>query len=69
MWHIQDGVSRLYSTADGLPSNQIRALEEDRDGTLWIGTFGGGLAALRQGKFLRFTRKGRAAERQHREHD
>jgi signal transduction histidine kinase len=57
VWHIQDGVSRLYSTSDGLPSNQIRALEEDRDGTLWIGTFGGGLAALRQGKFLRFTEK------------
>ena len=57
LWHIQGGVSRLYSTADGLAGNQIRALEEGRDGTLWIGTFGGGLAALRQGKFLHFTEK------------
>ena len=57
VWHIQNGATRRFSTADGLPSDQIRALEEDRDGTLWIGTFCCGLAALRQGKFLRFTKK------------
>ncbi len=53
-------------TADGLSSDQIRVALQDRDGTLWIGTFGGGLDALRDGKFQAFTRKGRPAERQHR---
>jgi signal transduction histidine kinase/streptogramin lyase len=65
VWHIQDGGpgsgrdggSRLYSTADGLSSDQIRALDQDREGTLWIGTFGGGLDALREGRFLKFTEK------------
>jgi ligand-binding sensor domain-containing protein/signal transduction histidine kinase len=57
VWHIQDRATKLYSTDNGLPSNEIRALEEDPDGTLWIGTFGGGLAALRNGKFLSFTEK------------
>ena len=49
------GRSQLYTTADGLSSNQIRSLVEDRDGTLWIGTFGGGLNALRNGHFFSVT--------------
>lgn len=32
---------RVYTTADGLPSTQVRALKQDRDGLLWIATFGG----------------------------
>ena len=36
-------------------NNQIRALQEDSDGTLWIGTFGGGLNGLRNGRFFHFT--------------
>lgn len=32
---------RVYTTADGLPSTQVRALRQDRDGLLWIATFGG----------------------------
>ena len=41
--------------ADGLSSDQIRSLVQDPDGTLWIGTFGGGLNALRDGRFYRYT--------------
>jgi signal transduction histidine kinase/ligand-binding sensor domain-containing protein len=33
----------VYTTADGLSSNAMRGLLRDREGTLWIGTDGGGL--------------------------
>ncbi|MGA8025723.1 MAG: two-component regulator propeller domain-containing protein [Bryobacteraceae bacterium] len=38
-----------------LQSNDIRALLVDGDGSLWIGTNGGGLTRLRHGKFTTFT--------------
>jgi signal transduction histidine kinase/ligand-binding sensor domain-containing protein len=39
-----------YGTKDGLPSTQVRAFLES-EGTLWIGTYGGGLARFRDGRF------------------
>lgn len=36
-----DGERRRYTTADGLPSNEVHALCEDRAGNLWVGTYGG----------------------------
>ncbi|MCG3194804.1 MAG: Sensor histidine kinase RcsC [Thermoanaerobaculia bacterium] len=42
---------RLFTTKDGLPSNQVRCLAEDAAGVLWIGTWGGGLARLANGSF------------------
>jgi len=41
---------KFFSTADGLPPNAVRALADDDQGRLWIGTEGGGLFALRDGK-------------------
>jgi ligand-binding sensor domain-containing protein/signal transduction histidine kinase len=35
--------------------NQIQALFEDRAGALWIGTYGGGLVRLKDGRFDAFT--------------
>jgi signal transduction histidine kinase len=43
--------------ADGLSSEEIRSLVEDTDGTLWIGTFGGGLNGLRSGRFFNISAK------------
>ncbi|MCI0541664.1 MAG: ATP-binding protein, partial [Verrucomicrobiales bacterium] len=37
---------RHFTTADGLPSNDVRAIREDRNGNLWLGTAGGGLCRL-----------------------
>lgn len=53
--HPYDVPPRLYATAAGLPNQNIRALLTDSAGTLWIGTYGGGLLAYRDGAFTRFT--------------
>ena len=45
--------SKLYSTADGLPSPDVRAVADDAAGNLWIGT-SAGLACLRDGKITVF---------------
>lgn len=41
---------KIYSARDGLPPNAVRALAEDANGNLWIGTEGGGIFRLRDGK-------------------
>jgi len=41
---MHKGAIRNYTTADGLPSNVITALDVTPDGTLWIGTQDQGLA-------------------------
>jgi signal transduction histidine kinase/ligand-binding sensor domain-containing protein len=60
LWQVTNGKSgssppRLYTTRDQLGSNQIRSLYEDAEGTLWIGTLGGGLNTFRDGVFHRYT--------------
>jgi signal transduction histidine kinase len=45
---------RRYSTADGLPSNDVNTLFEDFAGTLWIGT-AAGLAAMHEGRMQSLT--------------
>jgi len=54
---LKDDQTKLFTTADGLSSDQIRSILQDADGTLWIGTFGGGLNRLRNGRFLSYTSK------------
>ncbi len=41
-------VVRSYAAIDGMPGNFIRALEEDRQGNIWVGT-GTSLACLKKG--------------------
>lgn len=43
------------TTADGLPSNNVRAVVEAADGAVWIGTFGGGLARIQDGKLAAYS--------------
>ena len=46
-----DGTNwNLFTTHDGLPASAVRALAEDRQGILWIGTERDGLFQLRDGK-------------------
>ena len=55
LWQYKAGQKRLYTTADGLGSNQIRSLYEDQEGSLWIGTGDGGLNVVHDGKFVKYT--------------
>ncbi len=43
-----------YTVKDGLPAAAVEAFCEDRTGTLWFGTHGGGLVRFRDGKFTTF---------------
>lgn len=47
--------SSVFTTADGLASNQVRSLYEDADGVLWIGSYDGGLTRLKNGGLRRIT--------------
>lgn len=50
---FSQGKSRLYTTQDGLPSNEMFALRDARDGDLLIASRGG-VSRLHGGKFLNY---------------
>ena len=52
---IRNGQVRSWTEQDGLPSNTVRALYEDVQGVLWIGTYDGGLGRFENGRFTRYT--------------
>ena len=54
---FQDGKLTSWTENDGLPSRTIRALYEDADGALWIGSYDGGLARFKDGKFTAYNSK------------
>jgi signal transduction histidine kinase/ligand-binding sensor domain-containing protein len=51
---FKKGTWRTYTTADGLPGNQVRSIVQDGNGTLWLGT-SGGLARFNGQGFRTFT--------------
>jgi ligand-binding sensor domain-containing protein len=54
---LQDGRFKLFTTEDGLSNDFVTALCEDREGNLWLGTFGGGLNCFSNGRFTQYTTK------------
>jgi ligand-binding sensor domain-containing protein/signal transduction histidine kinase len=48
------GAWRHFTTRDGLSADEVRALADDPEGNLWIGTVGGGLNRYRDGQFKAF---------------
>jgi signal transduction histidine kinase/ligand-binding sensor domain-containing protein len=53
--HFKDGRFSAWTERDGLPGNTVRALKQDADGTLWIGTYDSGLGRFKEGRFTRYT--------------
>ena len=49
-WDGQDW--KVYTTSDGLSENIVRALADDAEGNLWIGTESRGLNLFKAGKFI-----------------
>lgn len=49
--HINGKQSKIYTTADGAPSNPTIALYEDDRGVLWLGTQSGGLFRFEHDRF------------------
>jgi signal transduction histidine kinase/ligand-binding sensor domain-containing protein/DNA-binding response OmpR family regulator len=52
-----DGRFIHYSTNEGLSNNDVKSLVEDRDGKLWIGTYGGGVNIFDGRSFTHLTEK------------
>lgn len=54
VFQYRDGkIIQHYTTANGLPSNDVKVIHEDGTGDLWFGTFGG-LAHFKNGKFINY---------------
>src|ERR1051325_912706 len=54
-WAQQQYSLRQYSVLDGLPQSQVNMVLEDKNGYLWIGTHGGGLARFDGREFKVYT--------------
>jgi len=48
---LKAGKARQFRKRDGLASDFVQCLKLETNGTLWIGTFGGGLSRLKEGHF------------------
>jgi signal transduction histidine kinase/ligand-binding sensor domain-containing protein len=48
----------LLTAADGVPPGPIRVLRAEPDGTIWLGSYGGGIGRLRDGHIARLTTDG-----------
>jgi signal transduction histidine kinase/ligand-binding sensor domain-containing protein/AraC-like DNA-binding protein len=57
LWRMAPGDTQHFGRRDGLPADHLRQLHEDRDGTLWIGTYGAGLVRYRDGRFATLDRR------------
>jgi len=51
---FRDGRFSVFTTQDGLPNNTTKALSEDGEGGMWVGTYGG-LARFKDGRFTAYT--------------
>ena len=55
---LPDGSLEHFSKENGLPENALRTICEDREGNLWLGFNGGGLARLKPRVFQTYPRLG-----------
>jgi len=50
----QAGAVKWFGEKDGLKLPDVRAIAEDKDGTVWFGMLGGGLGRLQNGRLEQF---------------
>jgi signal transduction histidine kinase/ligand-binding sensor domain-containing protein len=56
---LHNGVLTQWTERDGLPSDSVRAIYEDAQGVMWVGTYDGGLGRLSNGQWTHYnTRNG-----------
>ena len=55
LFRLDDAGWRRWSEAEGAPPPPVRVFQQTRDGALWMGTAGGGLARHHRGRFRRVT--------------
>ncbi|MEI9978492.1 MAG: two-component regulator propeller domain-containing protein [Edaphobacter sp.] len=46
-----------WTKKDGLPSNMVRAVYEDPQGVIWVGTYDGGLGRYADGKWTKYSQR------------
>jgi signal transduction histidine kinase/ligand-binding sensor domain-containing protein len=51
----ENGKTQVWGTKEGLLTQSVRALYRQPDGTLWIGTLGGGLARMKDDRISNYT--------------
>ena len=51
------GQERWYTRATGFPLADVRAVTEDAEGAIWVGTLGSGLSCLKDGVLKQFNKK------------
>ncbi|HWZ84958.1 MAG TPA: diguanylate cyclase, partial [Thermoanaerobaculia bacterium] len=51
---LKDGKFTAFTHKEGLVNDRVRTIYEDRDGSIWLGTRGGGLSRYRGGVFATF---------------
>ena len=55
LYRWERGVAQSWGERDGLVTRSILAMHRESDGTLYLGTQGGGLARMKDGKFAHIT--------------
>lgn len=51
---IENGNVKIYTIDDGLSNNNVRQIYEDKEGVLWIATYGGGISRFKNNTFFSF---------------
>ena len=57
LYRFEGGKFISFTRKDGLSGNSVSALFEDTEGSLWVGTIGGGLNRFKDEKFIGYTVK------------
>jgi ligand-binding sensor domain-containing protein/signal transduction histidine kinase len=58
LWRRDAAGWRAYTTADGLSGDAVRALADDAEGAVWVGTVGAGLNRFKDGRFTVYRKAG-----------